>query len=63
MKISNKSTNEIQVPDEIKRLVNETTRQVVAQATADLANEINMLKKELKELRVDYEILKEGGDI
>jgi len=59
MKIDSKEKKKVQVPDEIKEAISE----LVAQATVALANEINALRKELKELRVDYEILKEGGDI
>lgn len=59
MKIDSKEKKKVQVPDEIKEAISE----IVAQATVAMANEINALRKELKELRVDYEILKEGGDI
>lgn len=59
MKIDSKEKKKVQVPDEIKEAISE----VVAQATVAMANEINALRKELKELRVDFEILKEGGDI
>ena len=59
MKIGSKEKEKIQVPNEIKDAI----REIVAEATVYLTNEIVGLRKELKQLRVDYEILKEGGDI
>ena len=63
MKTVNKEKQKMQVPEEIKELIEETTRKVIAEATVSLANEIIELRKEIKELRVDFNILKEGRDI